>query len=107
MASAMAIEAKSRYDTWISIFRAEDSGEAYADLYRDWLREGDGVPAVGEKYSLAVETFLLILLEYADRHRPLVDHGDDNAWDFMTELGFKYEVYQYRHRQTVRAGPGR
>lgn len=95
MASEMAETAYGDFCSWIKGTYAEDT-DSYSVLFHRWLREGNGMDSVARDYGLAVETLLLTLTQPPEPAREFAHPNDTSAWDFMTETGFRVEVFRRR-----------
>lgn len=101
----MAKYTAANFAKWLRNERsiASDPGSephsSVASAFFEWLR-AEGFVEIAEEYGLAVETLLIVL----SRHRkiapglPIVDGDDTEAWDFMTETGFRFELYHHRRK---------
>jgi hypothetical protein len=95
----MAEAAADKFDTWFTQANQElgpTQIDPLASVYQEWLREGGGLAAVANDYGLAVETLLVVITTHASADLPLASAADNQAWDFMTETGFRYEVFHYK-----------
>lgn len=96
MSSESAQYGEKQFRQWLKN-RIDDGEQRSVSLaFFNWLGDG-GLKIVGEQYGSAVEVVLLVLSSPDPIGLPIITSEDDCAWDYMTESGFRLEVYHHTY----------